>query len=120
MQAVRDKTRYSLLAGPSSRRLSGRAHDPSAVAMSHSPLSLPHVAQVLQRHEVDVEEPVDTVGQAALLVLVERAALDAAGDALLPADVGEDVCFCGMARRVRSEGAVPIVDKGKGVNAHAL
>lgn len=49
-------------------------------------LLLPHIRKVLHRRHVGVHEPVHTVGQAALLVLVERAA--AAGGAEEPAAGG--------------------------------
>lgn len=53
-----------------------------------------HRVEVLDREEVEVHEAVHAVGQAALLVLVELVAVDAAGDALCPADLGELVGLC--------------------------
>lgn len=50
---------------------------------------------MLHSREVGVHEPIDAVGQAALLALVEGAAADCAGgDALLPADACQLVGFC--------------------------
>lgn len=53
-----------------------------------------HVAQVLHRQEVEVQEAVDAVGQARLLALVQLRALDVARHALFPAHLRELVGLC--------------------------
>lgn len=61
-------------------------------AINH--LGSSHVVQVLHGQEVHVEESIDAVGQAALLASIELGVLDAASDALVPADLGQAMCFC--------------------------
>lgn len=53
-----------------------------------------HVVEVFHRQEVHVEKSVDAVGKAALLTPVKLVVLDAAGNALGPADLGKAVGFC--------------------------
>lgn len=60
-------------------------------AITH--LGSSHVVQVLHSQKVHVEESIDAVGQAALLASVELGVLDAASDALIPADLCQAVCF---------------------------
>jgi hypothetical protein len=54
-------------------------------------LGASHTIEVLDRQEVEVEESVDAVADAGLLGGVQPGLLDRAGDALLPANVGQDV-----------------------------
>lgn len=49
---------------------------------------------MLHRQEVHIEESVNAICQASLLGLVQFGVLDVAGDALLPANLGEVVSFC--------------------------
>lgn len=52
-----------------------------------------HAVEVLHREVVDVKKSLDAVGQACLLGLVEFRVLDAAGNALSPAHLGQAVSF---------------------------
>jgi hypothetical protein len=52
-------------------------------------LTLSHTAKVLHGQDIHVQEPIHTVGQTPLLVLIQRSALHGAGDAFLPACIGE-------------------------------
>lgn len=52
-----------------------------------------HAVEVLHCEIVDVKKSLDAVGQACLLGLVELGVLDAAGNALGPAHLGQAVSF---------------------------
>lgn len=54
-------------------------------------LTLSHTAQMLHSQDIDVEKPVHAVGQAALLALIQRSALDRPGHALPPAGICQGV-----------------------------
>lgn len=47
-----------------------------------------HSSQSPHGSDINIHEPVDAVGQAALLVPVQRSVFDVARDAFLPAELG--------------------------------
>ncbi|KND91446.1 hypothetical protein TOPH_03711 [Tolypocladium ophioglossoides CBS 100239] len=58
-------------------------------------LAYPYLPEALgvPMHALQVEEPVDAVGEAALFGPVELGVLDVASDALLPADLRQVLCL---------------------------